>query len=375
MKVGIDARLLTEPITGIGRYTYEICKNISRSDIILKVYTPSTIPTNVVNELGKSLVRSSNKFGRINRMIWSQTCLPRWASLDQIDVYWGPTHRIPENLSNKIARVVTIHDLVWKYASETMRPLSRFVESILMPRALKSSDLIVTVSESTAQGIINIYPFLKQKIRVIHLGISTFPKAGSIQDVSNQGIYSPFFLFVGTLEPRKNLQRLLEAYADLSHDLKNKYKFVIVGGKGWGGVNVGSLIEKYQLSDYVTVLGYVNDQLLATLYENASFLAMPSIYEGFGLPIVEAMSFGLPILTSNRSSMPEIAGDAGVLVDPYSVDSIREGLIKLINFENNLLNLSKRAKVLSKNFSWQKASNELVNVFSEAIEIRKSTYR
>jgi len=140
--------------------------------------------------------------------------------------------------------------------------------------------------------------------------------------LASLGIVKPYVLFVGTLEPRKNLRRLLGAWAGLPAALRQSHQLVIAGGKGWGGVDVPQLVQALGLGDTALVLGYVSDAQLAGLYAHARFLAMPSLYEGFGLPLVESMAHGVPVLTANCSAMPEVAGDAGVLVNPLSEPDI-----------------------------------------------------
>lgn len=372
MRVGVDARLLTEQVTGIGRYTYEVCKNLVSLNSDLALYLPNPIPQSICEIFEPASIRCGQAFGRVNRMIWSQTQLPKQASEDCVDVFWGATHRIPHYLDPKIARVVTIHDLVWRYAGSTMRPLSRLMESVLMPRAIKASDLVIADSVSTARGLLETYPEAEHKVRVVHLGVSSFPEPSTAKYLVALGVDKPFFLFVGTLEPRKNLGRLLEAYAGMPESLRRSCNLVVAGGRGWGGVDVKQLVESLGLQEFVNILGYVSDEALSTLYKHARFLAMPSLYEGFGLPILEALSFGTPVLTSNCSSMPEVAMESGELVDPCSVDSIRAGLVRLISSDERLNELAASSKAVASRFSWSRAASEALAVFNEAIEIRKS---
>jgi len=180
-----------------------------------------------------------------------------------------------------------------------------------------------------------------------------------------------FFLFVGTLEPRKNLTRLLQAYDSLPLSIKEKMKLVIVGGKGWGKVNLLDMITQLDLTEHVKVLGRVDDMALATLYANAQFLVMPSLYEGFGLPLVEAMSYGTPVLTANNSSMPEVAGNAGLLVDALDVESIADGLQEMITNNRLRERLAKNAKLNVSRFSWDNSAKKLITVFEKAIDLRK----
>ena len=178
-------------------------------------------------------------------------------------------------------------------------------------------------------------------------------------------------MFVGTLEPRKNLAGLIEAYSRLPEELKNCALLAIVGGKGWGGVDVAAVAEKFDVQDRIWVLGYVSDEQLATLYEHAMFLAMPSFYEGFGLPLLEAMSRGTPVLTSNFASMPEVAGDAGLLVDPHDIDSITRALRTFLGDETFVRNLGLRAIINAQRFSWELTAQQTLHVIEDAVQSHK----
>jgi glycosyltransferase involved in cell wall biosynthesis len=198
------------------------------------------------------------------------------------------------------------------------------------------------------------------------------PNPLDLKSLATIGIEQPYFLFVGTLEPRKNLLRLVNAYARIDEAIRNKFLMVIAGGKGWGGVDIHALVKEKGLSAQLVLTGYVNDNQLATLYAHARFLAMPSIYEGFGLPLVEAMSFGVPVLTSNCSSMPEVAGDAGLLVDPFDEKAIADALRSLLTDDHLRDTLAARARKNSERFSWQRAAAETMVVFEEAVAERRS---
>jgi glycosyltransferase involved in cell wall biosynthesis len=305
-------------------------------------------------------------------MLWSQTLLPWWAACDRVEVFWGATHRLPRFLPQSIARVVTIHDLVWKKAGETMRPLSRWMEARLMPQAIRDADLVMADSLSTARDIREAFPAAEKKVRVVYPGTSPLGPADDRKSLESLGIKGPYFLFVGTLEPRKNLRRLLEAFAAIPEQTRAPLQMVIAGDRGWGGVDVGAWITEFGLERHVVVTGRVSDRQLATLYEHALFLAMPSLYEGFGFPVVEAMSRGVPALVSNISSLPEAAGEGGLLVDPHSVASIAKGLTTMITNDAVRESLAAKAILSASRFSWEKSAREALEVFAEAIEIRKA---
>lgn len=371
MRIGVDARILFEKLTGIGRYTFELSKALVQvSNAKLFFYTPNIPAVEILRGIGPGNFRSSSCGGRLSRMLWSQTKLPYLSNKDSIDLFWGATHRLPQFLPKSIARVVTIHDLVWRYAPQTMRPLSLFVEKKMMPHAIELADLVMADSHGTATGIAEIFPEFAHKVRVVHLGVSKFSSPEDSSVLLQLKISLPYILFVGTLEPRKNLERLLNAFSMLPHSIKGGVQLVIVGGKGWGEVDIPKLLQKFALQDSVLVLGYVGDQKLATLYANARFLVMPSLYEGFGLPLVEAMQYGKPVLTSRDGALSEVAGDAGVFIDPYSVESISLGLQRMLTDDELIKNLGKNASRRALDFSWDKCAAATMAVFKEAMILR-----
>lgn len=374
MRIGIDARPVSLPITGIGRYAVELSRELFSLDGEFFFYMPAPPVAGDWSQPNVQ-VRAGRITDRVGRILWSQTVLPWQAARDNVDVFWGTAHRLPRFLPVSIAQVVTIHDLVWKFAGETMRPLSRWLEQRLMPDALRQADRIIAISLSTAQGIEAEFPFAKDKVRVVHLGLPIMALPSDRKSLLQLGIDRPYFLFVGTLEPRKNLRRLLGAFARLPESVRNANLLVVAGGKGWGGVNVDALLKELKIERHVIIVGYVSDAQLSSLYAHACFLAMPSLYEGFGLPLVEAMGFGTPVLTSKVSSMPEVAGDAGLLVDPFDEDAIAKGMGRLLTDDVLRQSLADRAKPNAVRFSWKKAAKETMNIFTEAVQERRSNYK
>lgn len=366
MLLGIDGRLLHETNHGISRYIAQSLHSLEEYPAQLNIYATSASENRQFQKDNISF-KTLNIKNRLWKMLWAQTFLPYWVQKDNLDVFWSPTHRLPAFLPSSVARIVTIHDLVWKHAGKTMRPLSRFMEYILMPQAIKNADLIVVVSKSTANDIRETYPEASNKIRVVYPGLTML--SGDEKKL-NPLISSPYILFVGTLEPRKNLYRLMKAFSLLREENKD-ISLVLSGGKGWGNVNIEKLTQELGLGNSVIHVGYVTDQQLSNLYSNALFLAMPSLYEGFGFPIIEAMSYGKAVVTSNTSSMPEVGGKAAVLVNPLDEHSIAAGLRDLLN-DHKRKKIESEAKNNAYRFSWEKNAENLWGVFKEAVEIRKS---
>ena len=365
LRIGVDVSMLSEQPTGIGRYTYEILSRVvsmghkwflySHRPLIFGDWTQKNV-----------YLRTSHMPKRLLRILWIQTAVPVMATRDNLDLFWSPAHRLPSLIPGRMAKVVTIHDLVWKYAGETMRPPSRWLDAILMPQAVRIADKVIAVSTHTANDVLKEMPYAEGKVYPILQGVSNLFPAAELNSLELVGINAPYFLFVGTLEPRKNLLGLIEAYSKLPLDIRNSALLVIAGGKGWG-VSILAIARKFGVEDRIRVLGYVTDEQLATLYTCAIFLAMPSFYEGFGLPLIEAMARGTPVLTSNCASMPEVAGDAGILVDPHDVDSISKGLSAMLKNETLVKNLRAKSIINAQRFSWDRTAKETFQIFEDAV--------
>jgi glycosyltransferase involved in cell wall biosynthesis len=370
-RIGVDARQLSTQLSGIGRYNAEVLSRLVDMGHEWFLYSHRPLSLGVWNRANVH-VRTAGISHTYLRMLWSQTVMPRWASQDGLDLFWSPLHRLPLVMPTGLARVVTIHDLVWRHAGQTMRPLNRLLDQTLMRHAVRASDRVVAVSESTARDIEREMPFAAGRVRTIPLGAAELGEPGPMESLAALGLSGPYFLFVGTLEPRKNLARLLEAWSRLPPGLGGGAVLAVAGGVGWGGVDVLAMVLRHGLEKRVRVLGFVSDQQLATLYAHALFLAMPSLYEGFGLPLLEATSRGVPVLTSDIASMPEVAGDAGLLVSPLDVGSIAKGLTQMLEDPKFRSELARRAVSNGKRFSWDRSARRTMEVFEEAIEARGS---
>ena len=368
IRIGVDARHLSGRNNGIQTYLlnllhYSIKSTMDTHEWFL--YCPYSIDKKVFNYKHVKIINPpiSTKFIGFH-LVFSQIFIPILSLIDRVDIVWFPANRSSLFLPKSIARVVSIHDVVWKKYPETMKYTVLKLDKFFMMRSAKLADIVTTVSHSSFDDIVRAGVSDSNKIIVVSNGVN---RPNSIE----KKIDRSFFLFVGTLEPRKNLTRLLQAYGSLPLSIKEKMKLVIVGGKGWGEVNLLDTITQLDLTEYVKVLGRVDDATLATLYTNAQFLVMPSLYEGFGLPLVEAMSYGTPVLTANNSSMPEVAGNAGLLVDALDVESIADGLQEMITNNELRERLAKNAKLNASRYSWDNSAQKLIKVFEKAIDLRK----
>ncbi len=367
MRIGIDARALSKNLTGIGWYCLAMVKAMKQQGADITLFSPSYLTLPFEIREGLKVVEGYCK-SDIACVFWWLTQLPIRLRQHPVDIFWGPAHRIGFFFPRHQIVAVTIHDLVWCRAPDTMRWATQCQERLFVPHSLKRADIILSDSESTTSDVLDYDVRLGPKIKTIPLGCDhplpldkqTLPKHLS-------RLKQPYILFVGTIEPRKNLARLLDAYRMLPMHLRQSFQLVIAGGTGWGQVGIEKRIEDCDLVDRVLLTGYVSTPVLVNLYRHAYCLAMPSLYEGFGLPIVEAQAYGVPILTSNTASMPEVAGEAGVLVNPFDVNSIFHGLKTLLENETLRASLSQKSIKNAKRYSWKKTAQLTLNAFEEAM--------
>lgn len=358
MKIGINAKSLSIPLTGIGRYTKELCLHLShKKHLHLYLYSPSPLlKKNIAGiNLNNVTLRHASFHHPLSRLLWGETTLPRWTKRDGVDIFWSPSHRLPYLLSKSIPSIVTIHDLVWMFAPKTMKKSSYFLSKIYVPFTAKKATHIICDSNATLNTLITTYPFIHNKSSMVPCAGNHILRYASSKKINGVNINKPFALFVGTLEPRKNLQRLLEAYAMIPQDYKKRMPLVIAGSQGWGNIQLEILIKKFHISDHITLLGYVDDDSLATLYKNASFLCMPSLYEGFGIPITEAAALKTPCLTANNSALEEVFHHQGISVDALDINSIKVGFIQMSDLHQTFN--------VTSHYSWENSADALSQLF------------
>jgi len=264
--------------------------------------------------------------------------------------------------------VLTVHDLSFERFPEFFHRRVCAQWKVLVPWSCQRADHIITVSESSKRDLVEIYRLDPKRITVTYEGPAENCKpmdAGQANDRLREayGIRVPFILYVGNLEPRKNLSRLLEAFAELKRKELIVHKLVIVGQKAWLYDGILETIRKHSLGAEVVLTGYIPANDLPLFYNAASFMIYPSLFEGFGLPVVEAMACGTPVITSFGSSLEEIAGDAALLVDPYSVSSIATAIEKLANNPSLQRDLSKAALARAARFSFRRMAEQTRSVY------------
>ncbi|MBW1690536.1 MAG: glycosyltransferase family 4 protein [Deltaproteobacteria bacterium] len=363
MRIGVDARPLSYQLTGIGVYLRHLLDTLQKIDRSNYYYLLSNAPIefNLNNEKWVKIGGSFKK--KLVSTIWMQAWTPILAHSLNLNIFWGPRHNLPLLLPSKVKTVLTIHDIVHRLHPTTMAKRNFISERLFMRCSLIKADTIITDSRSTAKDIQQNYPINSKKIQTIHLGIPDLPSDIIIDTSTNPIINKNYFLFVGTLDPRKNFKRILKAF-ELLKPQQYDVHLALIGGQGWKNKTFWKSLKIHPLKEYIHYIGYVDRGELAEYYRNALCLLFPSLYEGFGFPILEAMACGTPVISSNISSMPEIAGDAAILVDPYNVVALAKAMHKVLTDGKLRKVLIKKGFGRVKNFSWEQCATDTLKVFS-----------
>lgn len=295
---------------------------------------------------------------------------------DPLDIYFSPyVSGIPKKGFGKM--VVSCHDLVFlRFPLHRGQKLSKYY--LKRHRiAVKGCAKIIAVSDSTKKDLQNFLDVPPAKIKVIYEAADERFRPFKNQKKINKVIsryFNPDFryiLSVGTLEPRKNLSKLVEAFSMLPHQVLRDYRLVLVGAEGWNNSTLGRTINNLNLKEKVLLGGFVEDEDLPYIYNGASIFVYPSLYEGFGLPPLEALACGIPVITSNLSSLPEIMGKAALLVDPGNEMEIAKTIRKLIFQPKLAKKLASKGPEQAQKFSWEKAAEETLKLFEEVYKGKK----
>ncbi|MFZ5366153.1 MAG: glycosyltransferase family 4 protein [Patescibacteria group bacterium] len=374
MKIGIDISQLAFPGTGVASYTENLVENLLKLDRGNEyVLFFSSLRAKIQNS--KLKIKNDNSKFKIFKFpplllefLWNRLHLvPIETFTGKLDIFHSSDWLEPPA---RCPKVTTIHDLaIFKYP-ETFVPRGGHDIVSNLKRKLewvkKESKLIIAVSESTKKDIVEILGIPEERIRVIYEACNTEfterAKENTEKVKRKYGIEGDYILAVGTLEPRKNLKRVIEAFSLLTGSVP--VTLVIAGKFGWG-TEISN--DKFQMTN-IKLLGYVPKEDLPALYAGAQVFVYPSLYEGFGLPILEAMACGCPVVTSNVSSMPEVAGEAAILVDPLNVEDITLGIIKALKNRKELIRKGLKRSV---KFSWEKTAQETLRVYQKAYGIYK----
>ena len=329
------------------------------------------------------LVNTSRNFLTVKVLTGFTNIIKFDRSIDRYDVFHC-THLSPLIVEN-IPRITTIHDIIPLIRPELVSSQSVIAFAKLLKYNLKNSTKIIAVSQATKDDLVQYCQVPAEKIKVVYEAarqefrpISTeiaepilrkiglkpvFDKVG----LSPDRISLPYFIFIGNIEPKKNVKRLLLAFQQFSMRDSNSCKLVMIGSEAWGFDDVKDLMEEMIAAEILIHPGYLPTHELPALFSHAQALIMPSLIEGFGLPVLEAMACGCPVITSNIPCIKEITGDAAIKIDPLSIDDICQAITKVANDELLRANLSQLGLAQNKLFSWERCARETLAVYQEAI--------
>lgn len=377
MKISVDVQpLLSGNKTGIGFYETEVLNALSELDNNNEYYLNffSLRNTRSKIECAEKLFGGKGKIQickwasySVVKKLWYLFPVPyKCFFREETDVSLFFNYYVPPFTYGKT--ITVIHDMTVKDMPETMSTKTRFALSHTLKQSIKRADKIVTVSEFSRERISYYYDIPIEKIEIVTNGYredmfhNNYGK-NKIDSVKlKYKITGDYLLYLGTLEPRKNIERLIKAFAQLKRDLSDCHKLVLAGGKGWLYDSIFETVKRLNLEQDVIFTGYVEDKDVPLLMSGALVFCFPSLYEGFGIPPLEAMACGTPVITSNTSSLPEVVGDAAILVDPLSVDSISDALKKVVGDESLRREMSKKGLEQCRKFSWRKSAETLLDI-------------
>lgn len=370
MRIGLEISPLAINATGIPNYILRLLKGFASIDRDNEyfLYTNKPIPYELGLPDNFRIVILKRPVPRFQ--LWFQMELPYRLKKDKINIFHGLFSRLPVVLP--VPGILTVHDLSG-YKMPRFHKRHTHLTNQMFPIFVKKASGIIAVSEFTAKELTSVFPEASGKITIIHEAAP--PEYSEVTDKveldrirKKLNLPRCFFLFLGTLEPRKNLTKLLDAFLNVSDSIP--HSLVISGAKGWKTEELFNKLKTSDAEDRIQMTGFVDKDDIPALLSLAEGFIYPSLYEGFGLPILEAMACGTPVITSNISSMPEVAGDAALLVDPRSTDSISSAIITLANDKEKRELMCQKGLKRAGEFSWEETARKTLEVYNKTISER-----
>ncbi|HYD60635.1 MAG TPA: glycosyltransferase family 1 protein [Noviherbaspirillum sp.] len=376
VRVGINAVPILSPLTGVGQYTYRLITELQqilphKPWLFYGTSWDSEIRTAAApgaRELNNAIKRFMPHPHLITRFL-KQTRFSSGARTHRINLYHEPAFLA---YRFKGPSVVTVHDLSWirhpeTHPAERVREMNRF-----MPKVIAHATHVVVDSDFVRREVISHYGVLPERVTTVLLGVSPDFRPCSPSEtapvLARFGLqHGHYQLAVGTLEPRKNLSTVIAAFEQLPDKVRSRFPLVIVGMNGWGMERFSQSLQHMISRGEVRMLGYVAQAELPILYAGARLFVYPSLYEGFGLPPLEAMACGVPVIASNRASLPEVVGNAGILVEPKDDASIASHMLTLIEDSALHARLSEAGRARASAFTWRKFAHETIAVYKKII--------
>ncbi|AFU67654.1 mannosyltransferase, putative [Psychroflexus torquis ATCC 700755] len=354
MIIGYEAKRYFHNSTGLGNYARSLVNNLAKyypqHEFILYNPRPSNsfeIPLEFGNEIHE--IRPEGFINKKLHPLWRSYNVSKRLKNDHLDLFHGLSGEIPRNIPDGISKVLTIHDLIFLRFPDLYNPIDRTIYYHKFKRSANEADLVVAISEQTKKDIIKYLGVSESKIKVIYQGCRDIFKLdfdeNEIQSVKlNYNLPKDFILYVGTIEKRKNLLSIVQAIKNIDTHL------VVVGRKTKYYNEVESYIQKNNLEKKVIFLNHVNDSSLAIIYKLAKVFLLPSFFEGFGIPIIEALYSGTPVITSKGGCLEEAGGPHSVYVEPSDVNSIKEAIINVLSDPKLRSDMISKGLKYSKNF-------------------------
>ncbi len=375
--IGVNAHLLSFTPgyrrAGVSQYTEQIVRHlmatVSNSGDTLTVFAGPDAPPNgyVADEVAwrTSRLPTGHAPGRI---VWEQFVAPFATAWAHLDVLLCPVNVVP--LAGRVPSVVTVHDLAFLAHPEAFHVTKRRYLAAMTRLSVHRARHVIAVSSHTRDDLVRHFGVRPERVTVVPNAVDArFQPADDDHAITRfkaeHHLPDRFILFVGTLEPRKNLRRLIEAFASLAND-ETETTLVIVGASGWLTSDLAPLVSTHGLGERITFAGYVSDDDLPHWYRAATVFCYPSLYEGFGLPVLEAMACGTPVITSRTSSLPELTGDAAVLVDPTDVAELARALKTVLADESRRHTMSRTGLARASAYSWERTAAATLEVIRDA---------
>jgi len=375
--IGIDYTPAYEQGGGIGRLTRELIAALARRSSIhhYRLFVSGADRHDLSIAPGQRFSwHPTSLTPRTLARVWHRARLPLPVEVftGRVDLFHATDFTLPPTLP-RTKTILTVHDLSFVRVPETASPtLKAYLDSVV-PRSVRRAHHVLADSQATKDDLIELYGVAPAKITVILSGVDA--RFQPVEDSSTRAAIrakyaigdKPYIFAIGTVQPRKNYARLIQALAQVRavHDVI----LVIAGGTGWLEDEMYRILDALNMRDHVRLIGFADDDDLPAFYSEAYCLAFPSLYEGFGLPILEAMACGTPVMTSNISSMPEAAGDAALLVNPADTDEIANALLRLIADTELRAQLIQRGIAQAKRFTWDKSAAQLAGIYDEILRV------
>ena len=358
MVVGVDAREICGQPAGKGQYVLRVLRQWQAEQVfslVLYVRSGQTPPADIIAGRETRVVEQQGK-----GLLWHFR-VARRLKKDKVQVFFAALSYVSA-VFNRVPTVMVVHDLAtFKLKGVTHNHKSQLADMLFLKWGAQRASKIMAISESTRKDLLDLVKIPKGKIQISSAAALLSQADQKVEEPLPRDGRESFFLFVGTLEPRKNISILLQAYASLDLEIRQAHPLKLAGKPGWGDEDYPAMAEKLGIKDSVLFLGYVKDEDLRKLYRVAYLVVYPSLYEGFGLPVIEGMASGTPVITSTTSSLPEVCGKAGILVDPLDRMELCQALTRLVKEPELCDRLSKEGYARSREFSWQKTSQVIAD--------------